>query len=135
MTDQAQPMSARSDTPANPPGMPFADAVDAERVGWYEVVGLVRELTPEECLMPGYYRRPPDGEGLDGAVAHSGRDDPRHERALRPSRRGSGEKRRGYGPGGQWAEGRHSSQYGPDDEFGDRSIRYGIPVRRRSVVG
>lgn len=32
--------------------------MDAERVGWYELVDLVRSLTPEECLVPGYYRDP-----------------------------------------------------------------------------
>lgn len=32
--------------------------MDAERVGWYELVDLVRSLAPEECLVPGYYRDP-----------------------------------------------------------------------------
>lgn len=32
--------------------------MDGERVGWYELVDLVRSLTPEECLVPGYYRVP-----------------------------------------------------------------------------
>jgi hypothetical protein len=35
-----------------------ASSLDAERVGWYELVGLVRSLTPEECLERGYYREP-----------------------------------------------------------------------------
>jgi len=43
----------------NPPaGHPFAADIEAERAGWYEMVGLVRQLTPEECLEPGYYRHP-----------------------------------------------------------------------------
>ncbi len=43
----------------NPPaGHPFAADIEAERTGWYEMVGLVRQLTPEECLEPGYYRDP-----------------------------------------------------------------------------
>ena len=29
-----------------------------ERAGWYELVELVRSLTPEECVEPGYYRDP-----------------------------------------------------------------------------
>jgi hypothetical protein len=33
-------------------------AIDAERHGWYELVRLVRSLTPQECLAPGYYRDP-----------------------------------------------------------------------------
>ena len=40
------------------PVEPDASAVDAERSGWYEVAGLVRSLTPDECLVPGYYREP-----------------------------------------------------------------------------
>jgi hypothetical protein len=43
----------------NPPaGHPYAAEIDAERGGWYEVIRLVRELTPAECLEPGYYRDP-----------------------------------------------------------------------------
>jgi hypothetical protein len=40
------------------PGHPFAAELEAERQGWYELAGLVRSLTPEECLEPGYYRDP-----------------------------------------------------------------------------
>ena len=32
--------------------------IGAEREGWYELVALVRSLTPRECLEPGYYRDP-----------------------------------------------------------------------------
>ena len=32
--------------------------LDAERAGWYELGALVRSLTPDECLRPGYYRDP-----------------------------------------------------------------------------
>ena len=41
---------------APPAGHPYARDIEAERAGWYEVVRLVRELTPDECLEPGYYR-------------------------------------------------------------------------------
>jgi DinB family protein len=34
------------------------EQLEAERRGWYEVVALVRSLTPEECEVPGYYRDP-----------------------------------------------------------------------------
>jgi hypothetical protein len=37
---------------------PYLAELDAERHGWYELSGLVRELTPDECLVPGYYRDP-----------------------------------------------------------------------------
>ena len=32
--------------------------IEAERIGWYTLTDLVRRLTPEECLVPGYYRDP-----------------------------------------------------------------------------
>ena len=41
-----------------PEGHPFARELEAERVGWYAIVGLVRTLTPDECLIPGYYHDP-----------------------------------------------------------------------------
>ncbi len=44
--------------PAPPAGHPYASEIDAERRGWYEIIDLVRELTPTECLEPGYYRDP-----------------------------------------------------------------------------
>ncbi len=43
---------------AVPPGHPYAPEIEAERRGWYEIVGLVRSLTSAECLAPGYYRNP-----------------------------------------------------------------------------
>ena len=36
----------------------YGRELDAEERGWYEVVGLVHELSPEERLRPGYYRDP-----------------------------------------------------------------------------
>jgi hypothetical protein len=55
---------------ATQPGRPYAEAIDAERQGWYELAELVRSLTPEECLQPGYYRDP-DWTVRD-VVAHLG---------------------------------------------------------------
>jgi hypothetical protein len=52
------------------PGHPYAAEIEAERAGWYEVAGLVRSLTPAECLVPGYYRDP-DWTVRD-VVAHLG---------------------------------------------------------------
>ena len=49
---------------------PYAAAIEAERQGWYDLVELVRSLTPEECLEPGYYRDP-DWTVRD-VVAHLG---------------------------------------------------------------
>ena len=41
-----------------PEGHPFARELEAERSGWYVIEGLVRTLTPDECLIPGYYHDP-----------------------------------------------------------------------------
>src|SRR4026209_2453981 len=41
-----------------PPEHPYAAVIAAERAGWYELVELVRSLTPEESVEPGYYRDP-----------------------------------------------------------------------------
>jgi hypothetical protein len=60
-------------TPPAPPipaGHPYADEVEAERQGWYAFAELVRRLTPDECLVPGYYRDP-DWTVRD-VVAHVG---------------------------------------------------------------
>jgi hypothetical protein len=53
-----------------PGGHPYRAEIEAERGGWYELVRLVRSLTPEECLAPGYYRDP-DWTVRD-VVAHLG---------------------------------------------------------------
>lgn len=47
-----------------------SEDLGAERRGWYELVALVRSLTPEECLVPGYYRDPE--WSVRDAVAHLG---------------------------------------------------------------
>ena len=52
------------------PRGPYAADVDAEREGWYELADLVRSLTPEECLEPGYYADP--GWTVRDVVAHLG---------------------------------------------------------------
>lgn len=60
-------------TPPAPPipaGHPYADEVEAERQGWYAFAESVRRLTPDECLVPGYYRDP-DWTVRD-VVAHVG---------------------------------------------------------------
>jgi hypothetical protein len=49
---------------------PYASEIEAERAGWYEILDLVRSLTPEECLEPGY-QRDPDWTVRD-VVAHLG---------------------------------------------------------------
>ncbi len=56
--------------PTPPPGHPYAAEMESERRGWYEMVELVRSLTPEECLEPGY-QRDPDWTVRD-VVAHLG---------------------------------------------------------------
>src|SRR5882672_1717121 len=64
MTDPQAP------THSVPLDHPYAAELEAERQGWYELVDLVRSLTPEECLEPGYYRDP-DWTVRD-VVAHLG---------------------------------------------------------------
>jgi hypothetical protein len=56
--------------PAPPLEHPYAADLEAERAGWYELTSLVRSLTPEECVIPGYYRDP-DWTVRD-VVAHVG---------------------------------------------------------------
>ena len=41
-----------------PSGHPYESEIRAELDGWYEIAGLVRSLTREECLESGYYRNP-----------------------------------------------------------------------------
>ena len=43
---------------ANRGPLDLSDVVESERSRWYEFVGLVRLLSPQECLEPGYYRDP-----------------------------------------------------------------------------
>lgn len=45
-------------------------ALEAERIGWYELVDLVRSLTPEESIEPGYYLDP--AWTVRDVVAHLG---------------------------------------------------------------
>jgi len=59
-----------TDLPGLPADHPYLAELDGERHGWYELAELVRELTPEECLVPGYYRDP-DWTVRD-VVAHLG---------------------------------------------------------------
>jgi hypothetical protein len=51
-------MTTQDSTPDVVVGHPYRAEVEAERQGWYELIRLVRSLTPEECLVPGYYRDP-----------------------------------------------------------------------------
>ncbi len=64
MTDE------RTSHPHAPAGHPYAADIEAERAAWYELLGLVGSLTPEECLEPGYYVDP-DWSVRD-VVAHLG---------------------------------------------------------------
>jgi hypothetical protein len=51
-------MIVDSPTPGARPDHPYAAEIEEERRGWYELAALVRSLTPEECLEPGYQRDP-----------------------------------------------------------------------------
>jgi hypothetical protein len=48
----------------------FRAEIDRQREGRYELGRLVRSLTPEECLEPGYYREP--DWAVRDVVAHLG---------------------------------------------------------------
>lgn len=61
---------AEPQMPAPRADHPYATDIEAERRGWYELAELVRSLTPEECLEPGYWRDP-DWTVRD-VVAHVG---------------------------------------------------------------
>jgi len=39
-------------------GALYAAELEVERAGWYELTSLVRSLTADECLVPGFYREP-----------------------------------------------------------------------------
>jgi hypothetical protein len=66
VNEERAPTSAGAETIDHP----YATDLDAERRGWYELLELVRSLTPEECLEPGY-QRDPDWTVRD-VVAHLG---------------------------------------------------------------
>jgi hypothetical protein len=64
-------MNPEPTAPAEIPARhPYADEIEAERRGWYEVEHLVRSLTPDECMEPGYYRDP--DWAVRDVVAHLG---------------------------------------------------------------
>jgi hypothetical protein len=76
-----------TDVAGLPADHPYLAELDAERHGWYELSGLVRSLTPEECLVPGYYRDP-DWTVRD-VVAHLGTWLAEAERQLERLRAGT----------------------------------------------
>ncbi len=49
---------AMTDERRVPGDHPYRAELEAEKAGWYEIVDLVRSLTPDECLQPGYYDDP-----------------------------------------------------------------------------
>jgi len=61
---------ADTQIPEQPASREWQQEIDSERSGWYEVVELVRRLSPVECLLPGYYTDP-DWSVRD-LVAHIG---------------------------------------------------------------
>ena len=64
-------MSERTVAPDGPRAdHPYAAEIEAERAGWYELLELVRRLTPEERLEPGYYEDP--AWTVRDVVAHLG---------------------------------------------------------------
>jgi hypothetical protein len=65
---RARPEATRGSS--TPTGFRYVEDLEAERRGWYDLVELVRSLTPEECVVAGYYRDP-DWSVRD-AVAHIG---------------------------------------------------------------
>jgi len=51
-------------------GHPYVAEIDAERDGWYQLLELVRRLTPDERLVSGYYEDP--AWTVRDVVAHLG---------------------------------------------------------------
>jgi hypothetical protein len=49
---------------------PYRAEIEREHKCWYELVRLVRSLTPEECLEPGYHRDP--DWAVRDVIAHLG---------------------------------------------------------------
>lgn len=49
---------------------PFRPEIEAERVGWYALTALVRQLTTAECEAPGYYANP--DWSIRDVIAHLG---------------------------------------------------------------
>jgi hypothetical protein len=64
------PAEATQHSPGDAHHHPYGSELEAERRGWYEIDGLVRQLTSEERMLPGYYRDP-DWSVRD-LVAHLG---------------------------------------------------------------
>lgn len=56
--------------PAVPHGHPFDAEIEAERTLWYQLLGLVHSLDPDEINRPGYYRDP--NWSVADLVAHIG---------------------------------------------------------------
>jgi Mycothiol maleylpyruvate isomerase N-terminal domain len=65
-----RPAKATQHSPGDAHNHPYGSELEAERRGWYEIDALVRQLTPEERMLPGYYRDP-DWSVRD-LVAHLG---------------------------------------------------------------
>ncbi len=63
-------MAAESAKAPTQDDRPYAAEMEAERRGWHELARLVRSLTPDECLEPGYYRNPE--WAVRDVVAHVG---------------------------------------------------------------
>jgi hypothetical protein len=70
MTDVESGLGTGGTNPAVRVGHPFAAEIEEERIGWYELLDLVRSLDEREVLEPGYYRDP-DWSVAD-LVAHLG---------------------------------------------------------------
>jgi hypothetical protein len=68
--ESAPPPREGNDAYVGSSGHPYAIEIHSERGGWQEVVALVRQLTPDEWMEPGYYRDP-DWTVRD-VVAHLG---------------------------------------------------------------
>ncbi len=56
--------------PRVPPSIRIAEAIEGERTGWHAITATVRQLTPDECMEPGYY---PDPDwSVRDVIAHLG---------------------------------------------------------------
>jgi hypothetical protein len=57
-------------TPTPSPGHRLDAEIEAERIGWYEVLALVHSLEADEVIEPGYYRD--NDRSVADLIAHLG---------------------------------------------------------------
>lgn len=70
MSHAADPDPSVPSVPSVPAEHPYREAILGERSGWHAITGTVRQLTPAECMEPGYYQDP--DWSIRDLIAHLG---------------------------------------------------------------